>query len=366
MYQVDDYTVSLLHFDEEIKDETGKVWTSSGSPTISATQSKFGGKSLYLDGSSYLSTSSVDDFNFGTSDFTIDWWEYRANNSSKSPVYTRNNSVLGGSLLVGQYSGGNIVYYMSSDGASWNIANRVTMGTVILNVWTHYALVRKGNSIMAFQNGVLQSTITSSSSILKGVSTPFIGYDGGNYYTGYIDEFRISNVARWTEDFDPTASVTVPTNLTATAGDSQVTLSWTAVAGATSYIVKRSTTSGGTYETIASGATDTSYVDTNAKNGTTYYYIVTAVTADGESANSNEASATPMASSKSLLRITMNDSSEREYRLTSTEINSFINWYTRTVGTGTTSYTFNDTIDNSKEYLSFEKIISFKVIPTVE
>jgi hypothetical protein len=44
--------------------------------------------------------------------------------------------------------------------------------------------------------------------------------------------------------------ISAPTNLTAIAGDSQVTLSWTAVTGVTGYNVKRSTTAGGPYTTI--------------------------------------------------------------------------------------------------------------------
>ena len=59
----------------------------------------------------------------------------------------------------------------------------------------------------------------------------------------------------------------------------------------------------------------------------------------------------------------MIDSSEWEYRLPTAEIENFIKWYDRTVGTGTTCYSFDDIVDLSKEYLSFEKIISFKVIP---
>ena len=157
--------------------------------------------------------------------------------------------------------------------------------------------------------------------------------------------------------------VVAPANLTATAGDSKVTLSWDAVDGATSYIIKRSTTSGGTYETIASGVTDTSYVDTSVTNGTTYYYVVTAVNDYGESDNSNEASATPVDSSKYLLRVTMLDSSEREYRLAIKKVEGFVNWYKRTLGTGDSCYELSDIVDNSKEYLAFEKIISFKVIP---
>ncbi|MFO8006366.1 MAG: PA14 domain-containing protein, partial [Candidatus Brocadiia bacterium] len=84
-----------------------------------------------------------------------------------------------------------------------------------------------------------------------------------------------------------------PTNLTATAGDTQVSLNWDPSAGAQTYKVKRSTTSGGPYTEIATGLTDTHYTDTGLTNGTTYYYVVSAVNTVGESANSNEASATP-------------------------------------------------------------------------
>lgn len=171
---------------------------------------------------------------------------------------------------------------------------------------------------------------------------------------------------------NPTPVVPVPTNLTATAGDTKITLSWDSVSGATGYNVKRSTVSGGSYTTIASNITGTTYNDTSVTNGTTYYYVVTAVNADGESSNSNEASATPMAEpvedGQALLRVTMLDSSEREYQLPRSEINGFINWYTRTVGTGTTCYMLTKSIglQNSKEYLAFDKIISFEVIAFIQ
>jgi hypothetical protein len=84
-----------------------------------------------------------------------------------------------------------------------------------------------------------------------------------------------------------------PAGLTATPGDAQVALGWNASGGATSYNVKRSTTPGGPYTTIAPNVITTSYTDTTVVNGTTYYYVVSAVNADGESANSSEVSATP-------------------------------------------------------------------------
>ena len=83
-----------------------------------------------------------------------------------------------------------------------------------------------------------------------------------------------------------------PTGLTATAGDKQVSLTWNASSGATSYNVKRATTSGGPYTQVAN-ATVTNDTDASLTNGTKYYYVVTAVNANGESGNSSEASATP-------------------------------------------------------------------------
>jgi fibronectin type 3 domain-containing protein len=90
----------------------------------------------------------------------------------------------------------------------------------------------------------------------------------------------------------PSVPPAAPTNLAATAGDSVVNLTWTASSGATSYNVKRSTTNGGPYTQIAT-STSPSYSDTSAVNGTTYYYVVSAVNAAGESANSAQVSATP-------------------------------------------------------------------------
>ncbi|MFZ1159726.1 MAG: glycoside hydrolase family 44 protein [Candidatus Sulfotelmatobacter sp.] len=95
-----------------------------------------------------------------------------------------------------------------------------------------------------------------------------------------------------------------PTGLTATAGNQQVSLSWSASTGATSYNVKRGTVNGGPY-TTASSPTTTSYSDTGLTNGTAYYYVVTAVNANGESGNSNQASATP-ASAGTPLTVTVN------------------------------------------------------------
>jgi fibronectin type 3 domain-containing protein len=84
-----------------------------------------------------------------------------------------------------------------------------------------------------------------------------------------------------------------PTGLTATPGNAEVTLAWNASTGATSYHVKRSTTNGSGYAQVGAPTT-TSFADPGLTNGTTYYYVVTALNSAGESGNSNQASATPV------------------------------------------------------------------------
>ncbi|AJQ26172.1 hypothetical protein [Pelosinus fermentans] len=75
MYEVDQYTVSLLHFDGGLTDESGKVWAAQNGATVSTTQSKFGGSSLYLNGiNQCLTTPNNTDFDFGSGDFTIEGW----------------------------------------------------------------------------------------------------------------------------------------------------------------------------------------------------------------------------------------------------------------------------------------------------
>lgn len=91
----------------------------------------------------------------------------------------------------------------------------------------------------------------------------------------------------------PTSPPAAPLGLSAVATNGLVNLSWSPVATATGYNVKRSAVSGGPYTTIAPGTTVTTYSDTQVTNFTTYFYVVSALNATGESTNSAEANATP-------------------------------------------------------------------------
>jgi fibronectin type 3 domain-containing protein len=90
-----------------------------------------------------------------------------------------------------------------------------------------------------------------------------------------------------------------PTGLSATPGDGSVALNWEENAGdnPVTYSVYRSTDSGSYSSVLTNGLTSTNYLDNTAVNGTTYYYVIRAVTAgiyDYESLLSQEVSATPV------------------------------------------------------------------------
>ena len=89
----------------------------------------------------------------------------------------------------------------------------------------------------------------------------------------------------------PSVPLTAPIGLTATAGDGKVDLAWTAFFGATGYNVKL--WNGASYDTISTNQPGTTYTHSGLTNGTTYQYVVSAMTGVNESDNSAEVSATP-------------------------------------------------------------------------
>ncbi|HEV2207633.1 MAG TPA: glycoside hydrolase family 2 TIM barrel-domain containing protein [Verrucomicrobiae bacterium] len=84
-----------------------------------------------------------------------------------------------------------------------------------------------------------------------------------------------------------------PVNLTATASDGQAYLHWDFGFATTSYHIKRATASGGPYSLLANSSA-VAYTDSGLTDGTTYFYVVSALNNYGESADSAEVSVTPL------------------------------------------------------------------------
>ncbi|WP_282936057.1 pectinesterase family protein [Paenibacillus sp. RC67] len=129
--------------------------------------------------------------------------------------------------------------------------------------------------------------------------------NGSVYYyvvtaTNASTESMISNQAK-ASPYVPLAGVPVPpTDFASTAYYGSVELTWSKTSDAASYNVKRSGTSGGPYTTIASGLTDLSFKDivtegnaASIQNGQTYYYVVTALNANGEGQPAKELAVSP-------------------------------------------------------------------------
>ena len=124
------------------------------------------------------------------------------------------------------------------------------------------------------------TTISFASQVARYLRITQTGSAAGNYWSIY--EFNAYGTP-------PQA----PTGLMAAAGNTQVTLNWSASTGAVGYNVKRSALNGGPYSTIASTAT-TSYANGGLANGTMYYYVVSATNSVGESGDSAPASGRPV------------------------------------------------------------------------
>jgi len=113
------------------------------------------------------------------------------------------------------------------------------------------------------------------------ITITIVGDSGTNAKRAYLNGFQLVY-----------EGALAPQQLTATPGNAQVGLTWLPWDGATGYRVKRSLTSTGGYTTIAT-VFGLSFTDNSVVNGTTYYYVVSAVTSLGESVNSAEVSALP-------------------------------------------------------------------------
>jgi hypothetical protein len=344
--------------------------------TISKDVSKFGSSSAYFNGGClYLPNISLDDYYF-----TIDFQCYpTVSATSESYLFNYGYQGIYGPIAIGAWSSGIRTVISSNGGASANLDTAGTAyGSIPINTWTHVALVRNYDKIYLFINGIKVKEYNFGTTLLPANLPVTIGASAntaktGSYrpFTGYIDEVHIiKGSAEWISDFTPPTQpynlVPNATTLSVTAGDMQASLLWSAVDNAANYNVYRSTTSGGPYTKIATGVTGTTYNDTDVINGTTYYYVVTAVNSSGtESAYSNEVSATPKATGKALLRITMTNGEEKEYDMSTDQMRSFVKWYNN--GTDKQVYTIKKTFNIGKlsdrtEYLLHNKIAFFETM----
>jgi len=194
----------LMHFDGSdgsttFTDSSGspKTIIKYGTPQISTTQSKFGGSSLYLNGSD--ATLAWPGGIALTSNYTLEAW-LRLDDLGDRALF--GGSTYGNvQVLRFFYSGGTNVLFSYVNGVVFS--NDGVLAGVTANTWFHLAQVRNGTTTTDYINGVaIQSTTTFTSGVT--LDTLGAGYQGYyNFFKGYIDEVRISTIARYTANFTP-------------------------------------------------------------------------------------------------------------------------------------------------------------------
>ena len=202
-------TALLLHLDNNVTDEAGKVVTNNG-VTFSSSVKKFGTHAAYFNGSSYLSIPDSDDFNFGSGDFTIDYWFQKTEHSSPDDIQQHVGKFQNANnqWLIQNTVGPRFYFYLLDGGVTRYV---YISWEPTLSTWYHVAVTRASGVFYIFINGVSQTVESyyfATTDSIPNISAPLsIGNVNGYYYNGLIDELRITKgIARWTSSFTPPTS----------------------------------------------------------------------------------------------------------------------------------------------------------------
>lgn len=143
--------------------------------------------------------------------------------------------------------------------------------------------------------------VTITDAVIEGVTSPYVLTGLANGTACYCAITAINAAGESILSAEVTATPqtpppAAPVDVSASAAYGQVTITWSPAAGASSYNIYWSTASGVTKTTGTKLANVLSpYAHSGLTNGTTYYYVVTAANAGGETPESAEVSATPLA-----------------------------------------------------------------------
>jgi len=178
-----------------------------GNTSISTTQSKFGGTSASLDGTGdyFIIKDEGNKFDFGTGDFTIEWFQYLTALDRFAIDFRAGSSALTKILIYSYPADGT-----ADDLYFYNTANRITaLNCISANTWQHIVVQRESGVTRLFVDGAqVGSDYADTNSYAHTEMRIWHNSIGAENYTppGYIDEFRVSSVARYTG-----TSYTVPT-----------------------------------------------------------------------------------------------------------------------------------------------------------
>lgn len=181
--------------------------TSIGTATISTAQSKFGSASLYTNttATSFALTNNPSNTNLTSysGDWTIEMFVYYQNGGSSVMRFI---SGFAGSYdsSIRFYATGLHAYYFEPPSNTFRSIT-YNLASLPTNTWIHCAFVKSGTNLYLYYNGSQVGT-TTCASVAMPMSGFYVGNSGSEFFTGYLDEIRFSNYARYTA-----STYTVPT-----------------------------------------------------------------------------------------------------------------------------------------------------------
>lgn len=202
-------TLLLMHMDKvgtrNYTDERGTtVTTAANAGLIRTAAGRTGSYFCMLGGENGLVTP---EFSWipGASDWTMEFW---CNRFSAANFMRGKTGTVANAAHVSFDVSGNANFYI-------NNTLIYTAGAHVIglnSVWGHIAFVRKGDSFSLYIGGVLRATLAGATypALRSAVFRPFNLTDLGGFsshnYAQYTDELRISNVARYSSNFTPSAT----------------------------------------------------------------------------------------------------------------------------------------------------------------
>ena len=190
-------TLLLLHGEELVDSSNHGRTINNNGVTVSSAQSKFGGKSLYFNGSSYLAINVP-----VSGDVTLECWVYTTNYAQKYP--TPCNHVSGSSRGYYAHIRSTKTEFGAVNASGSTSGQELTTDVISANAWHHIAMVRSGTTMTLFVDGVNKGSIANSHTSNDILYMGYLpDYPTDTYFQGYVDEVRISDTARYTTSFTP-------------------------------------------------------------------------------------------------------------------------------------------------------------------
>jgi hypothetical protein len=180
-----------------IREGTAHYVTITGNPVTKTRVKKFGRGSLRLDGSSYLTTDSNEDWDFGVDDFTLELYARFDTLSGTQTLLSSGNTTHFWAMGVDFNSNGLFYQVVDNGVETCNVTQGNTTGFVA-NQFYHLAVSREQTDFYLAREGDILAT-TSNTANVPNYAT---GINVGKFMTGYIDNVRITHDAKYTQPYE--------------------------------------------------------------------------------------------------------------------------------------------------------------------